>query len=208
MIFLNQTGVNEMSGTIFSALILSSGLSERMGTPKALLKWNSSTTFIEKLIHEYLDTGCLKVVCTVNPLLYPFATDLKLPENVKFVLNEHPDWGRMYSVKLGLLKLQGSDFIFLQNVDNPFIDAKIIRRIKDTADSEAWCSPTFQGRGGHPVLLPDALIKAILDDYSPDSTLQQLLKRHPRREVPLDTDAITRNINTPGDYQDFLKLKS
>lgn len=189
-----------------SVLILASGLSERMGRPKALLQWDQSKTFIEKIIEEYLEAGCGKVVCTVNRHVLPFCTSLKSLPNLKFVLNRHPEWGRMYSVKLGLKELAGSSFCFIQNVDNPFIHSKNIMKILEAGNQETWCSPEYKGQGGHPVLLPKSIINQILLEKDLSATLQQVLRIFPKKEVEMEDNSILKNINTPEDYLNLLIL--
>jgi len=187
----------------FSTLILASGMSERMGQPKALLRWDDSMTFLEKIVMEYLDSGCERVICIVNREVMPHVRDLEDIPHVRLVLNEHPRWGRMYSVRLGLENTPGSDFCFIQNVDNPFINRKVIAKIMDSADSDAWCSPEFEGIGGHPVLLPKSIIRKLLEEKNIVATLQEVLWASPKKSVEMDNDIVLRNINTPIDYQNL-----
>jgi CTP:molybdopterin cytidylyltransferase MocA len=189
--------------TEFSALILSSGLSERMGQPKALLKWDPSMTFIEKIIKEYLEAGCQRVVCTVNSALLPTCLEMDVTENVSFLLNEHPEWGRLHSVRLGLTELFNTDFCFVQNVDNPFINSATIVKIREAADPNAWCSPEFEGKGGHPVLLPQLITRKIQAESSLSLTLQEMLQNFPKKIVVISDDCVLKNINTLEDYRNL-----
>ena len=191
----------------FSALILASGLSERMGRPKPLLMWDQSRTFLEKIIGEYVDAGCTRVVCTVNSKVLPYCKSIGRWKQVKFLLNEHPEWGRMYSVKLGLSELGESEWCFIQNVDNPYIDQNIIKGLIRQADPVSWCSPGYHGMAGHPVLLPKNIIIRILQEQTNDAILQDILNLFPRKNVEMKDDAILRNINTPEDYNNFLREK-
>ncbi len=186
-----------------AAVILASGLSERMGTPKALLKWDSSATFIEKLIGECLSAGCDKVICTINELIQPFCEDLVLPAEVKFIVNQNPQWGRFYSVKRGLSEVSDFKYCFIHNVDNPFIDKELMKLLYSERDNKAWCSPVFENRGGHPVLLPSSVIREILVHEEITTTLSEILCRHPQKDVCIDSDLVLRNINNPEDYKKY-----
>jgi len=199
------TNKEKDKGRSYSALILSSGLSERMGQPKALLNWDESRTFIGKIMDEYRDAGCEKVVCTVNRFIYQQCLSLYAASNVTFILNEHPEWGRLYSVKLGLAEVRNSDFCFIQNVDNPFINSAIISGIAAYADPGAWCSPEFNGRGGHPVLIPQIILRKILEVTNQESTLQNVLRAFPKKVAEMEDDKVLRNINTPEEYRDFVR---
>jgi len=192
-------------GKLTSALILASGLSERMRQPKALLRWDSSRTFIGKIIAEYLDAGCGKIICTVNHMIYQECQSLHVAHSVRFILNEHPEWGRLYSVKLGLKEVGDSAFCFIQNVDNPHITSCTIRKILENADPVLWCSPGFRGQGGHPVLLPAIIIDHIMAERNTENTLKEVLDAFPKKVVEMADDSVLRNINTPEDYQALLK---
>jgi molybdenum cofactor cytidylyltransferase len=191
----------------FSAIILAAGLSERMGKPKALLMWDQSKTFLEKIAGEFADAGCDKIVCTVNEIVLPHCKPLEAWKNLKLVLNEHPEWGRMHSVKLGLQEVKESHYCFIQNADNPFIDSGTIRKILEAKDPGKWCSPEFNGKAGHPVLLPNLIINLLLEN-NPDKTLQELLHSFPKKVVEMNDDSVLKNINTPEDYLSLLNRNS
>jgi len=174
-----------------------------MGRPKALLMWDKPVTFLEKIIREYLQAGCDRVICTVNRQVLPSCKATENRENVKFILNPHPERSRMHSVKLGLREAAGASFCFIENVDNPFVHSGIIRRILEAADPGTWCSPEHNGRGGHPVLLPEIVMDQIRSESRTDSTLQEILERFPKKVVEMEDDLILRNINTPEDYRNF-----
>lgn len=191
----------------FSVIILASGRSERMGRPKALLMWDKSRTFLEKIIQEYLAAGCEKIICTVNKQVLSHCKPYGNFPGVQFVFNQHPEWGRMYSITLGLKEIGKSQFCFIQNVDNPFINSETIKKIFASGDHETWCSPEFCGVGGHPVLLSKFVINEILAGNNLAVTLQQVLQQFPKKIVQLENDSILRNINTPEDYRSFLYQK-
>jgi len=191
----------------YTTIILASGLSERMGKPKALLRWDDTTTFLEKIIVEYSKACCSKIICTVNKETEPFCRNLKIQTDVKFVINQHPEWGRFYAIKTGMQEVQNSDFCFIQNVDNPFVSVEIIEKLFAERNPDAWCSPVYKERGGHPILLPQSIIQKISQTNN-DITLLDFLKPFRRINVETDNDAILRNINTPEDYANFFNRKS
>ena len=191
--------------TTFSTIILSSGLSERMGQPKALLKWDQSTTFIEKIINEFLKAGSESVICMINEITEPFCKKLIVPQNVKFVVNHHPEWGRFYSVRTGLNEVKDSNFCFIHNVDNPFVSIETIDKLLAKRNPDAWCSPIYMDKGGHPVLLPNSIIRKIAEADDLDITLLDILSLYPKIKVEVSNDTIFRNINTPEDYGKYFK---
>src|ERR1035437_3004531 len=108
------------------ALILAAGSSIRMGTPKAFLPFDENTTFLGKISSTYLKWGCNEIVVVINKAL---AKKVRFTgeqaKTVTFVVNDHLEFERFYSVKLGLQKMTKSDFCFIQNVDNPFLTQNI-----------------------------------------------------------------------------------
>ena len=189
-----------------SAIILSSGLSERMGQPKALLKWNRSVTFIEKIIDEFNSFGCNPVICMINEIIEPACNSLKAPENVRFIVNHHPDWGRFYSIKTGLNEVRDSAYCFIHNVDNPFVNAVTLKELYMRRTPEAWCSPAYKDKGGHPVLIPGTIIKEIAGNEDLNTTLADILSGFPKIIVELNSDSVLRNINTSDDFNTYFRL--
>jgi CTP:molybdopterin cytidylyltransferase MocA len=189
----------------FAAILLSAGLSERMGTAKALLRWNSSLSFIEKLINEFEGAGCSEIICVINTEIKSSIDALSIPDKVKFVVNDFPEKGRFYSVRTGLSTLTDAGFCFIHNVDNPFITKDIITQIYACKDHEKWVSPIHQNHSGHPVLIPKKIIRHILEQEYPNTTLRDCLISFPKITVNIHNDAILRNINTPEDYHYQIK---
>ncbi|MEI7980770.1 MAG: NTP transferase domain-containing protein, partial [Bacteroidota bacterium] len=86
----------------FSALIPAAGRSDRMGTEKALLTLPGGSTFASHLINTYRELGCETVVLVHNETL-----DLSAIRSGPFVavLNKNQEWGRSWSIHLGLQKI-------------------------------------------------------------------------------------------------------
>lgn len=186
-----------------SALILASGLSERMKQHKALLRWNDSTTFIEKIFGEFAAAGCERIICMINSLISPSCASFAVPNNVKFIVNPHPEYGRFFSVRTGLNEMKDSEYCFIHNVDNPFVNADVIEKLLAKRSSGSWCSPVFKGKGGHPVLVSNAIIRRIIKTEDLNTNLNQILDQYPKTILNVDNDLVLRNINTPDDYAKY-----
>lgn len=196
----NRGGYLVKPGDSFSVIILAAGLSKRMGMPKALLPFNQSSTFLEKIITEYANAGCRRIVCVVNQEIMPHCAKIEKTVDVKFILNEHPERGRLHSIQLGMKELPDNSYCFIQNVDNPFIDAGVIGEIQEAADENRWISPEFNGKPGHPVLLPHNCREAVLQVKNMDVCLKDILVRLPVKRVELKTDSVLMNINSREDF--------
>lgn len=198
----------KLMGCDYSTIILASGLSVRMHKPKAMLQWDKSTTFLEKIISEYSKSSCSHIICVINNKVETFLQKLEIPQNVKFVLNTHPEWERIYAIKTGLQEVHDCKHCFIQNVDNPFVNVEIIEKLYAARSSEAWSSPVYKEKGGHPVLIPQLIIQKIIRTTNNNTTLLDILKPFPRIKVETENDLILRNINTPEDYKRYFNCKS
>jgi len=194
------------SAASFAVVIPAAGMSERMGSPKALLGWSPGLSFIEKIVKTYSDAGFHRIVCTLNPQTITLCQSLEHCKPAQLLLNPYPDRGRLFSLQLGLETVKDSPFCFVQNIDNPFVTAETIRHLMNECDPDAWISPEFQGKGGHPVVLPKALIHRILENMDPAKTLHDLLLDFPKNTVAVPDASVLININTPTDYGKFLPI--
>ena len=60
-------------------------------------------------------------------------------------------------------------------------------------------------KGGHPVLLPNSIIKKIAEADDLDTSLLDVLSLYPKIKVEVSNDTIFRNVNTPEDYEKYFK---
>lgn len=189
--------------TSFSAVILASGLSARMGQQKAMLRWNESTTFIEKIIQEFANACVSPIICVINRETAGYCNTLAFSSDVRFIVNQHPERGRFHSVKTGLQEVLNSDFGFIHNVDNPFVSVDVIEKLLANRDPVAWCSPVCMNKSGHPVLVPGKIARKIVEVKDLNTSLSDFLELYPKIMVSVDDTTILTNINTPGDYKRY-----
>lgn len=184
-----------------SVLILAGGRSERMGPPKPFLLMEGKT-FIENISDGYLQFGVRQSVLVLNnSFIRFFPTGIR---NLDVVPNRHPENGRLYSLRAGLKKLSDSDFVFIHNVDNPFVEQNILSNIWANRSDHAYVVPSHLGRGGHPVLLPRKIIRSILSVDDTSCTLREILHRFDKIEVETGSYRIFTNINTWNDYEEHV----
>ena len=185
-----------------AALILSAGSSQRMSSHKALLPFDDKMTFLVKIIKTYSDWGCGKIVVVVNPDLKEKLIKMNpFPETVSFVVNDHPEYERFYSVKLGVEALGSPTFCFLQNVDNPFFDEHILDMIYDHRSTEKYVSPVFKGKGGHPVLMNRKNMITIGGHEENSANLKEILGTMDCYLMEMNDDRVLININTMEEYR-------
>lgn len=188
-----------------SAIILSAGKSERMGVPKFSLRYDTETTFLEKLISEYHSFGCNEIIVVLNETSAVLYHQLKLsvPSNVKVVVNLHPEWERFYSLKLAALALNEEKPVFVSNIDNPFLNQETLDILFKKVDNFDYISPSFNEKGGHPFLLSAKVINELKTEKQDQIHLKEFLGKYSKKLEEVNDEKILLNINTMEDYSRF-----
>jgi CTP:molybdopterin cytidylyltransferase MocA len=188
-------------------VILAAGRSERMKELKAFLPDKEKVTFIEKILSTYSDWGCSEIVVVTNKEACDRMNNAGIiPSNVKMVINEHLEFERFYSVKLGLGAIHTSSFCFIQNVDNPFIDSQILDLLYEHRSNEKYVSPVFENKGGHPVLLNRQNINQICNWNENSTNFKEVLDTMECVKVGMADDRVLININNLEDYKRFFNV--
>lgn len=187
-----------------SVIILTAGISSRMQTDKAFLKLDSRQTFLEKIVETYVNWGADEIVVVTNKYLVDkIRAQNHMPEKLTVVVNEHLEYGRFFSVKLGLQALKTKSCCFIQNIDNPFTSAATLDLLFDNKEDDVTVVPVFEHRGGHPVLPGTQIINHLLAHKKNDEILKDYLYRFKVKKVETDRADVLTNINNPEEYHKF-----
>jgi len=190
-----------------SVIILAAGRSGRMGKPKFALRYNDEMIFLEEVVSQFLTFGCGEIVIVLNDEGYSGFQNLNIafPENIKIEINHHPEKGRFFSLQIGLSSLNSKRYVFVHNVDNPFVTQRDLGLLFNGISGYDFCVPVYEGRGGHPVLLSETVIDGILSENDVNITLRDIMKRYYGKRVEAESDKILVNINTVEDYREFFE---
>lgn len=193
---------------MYDCVILAAGISKRMGRHKAFLPFDRSNTFLERIVGIYLDIGVIKPIVVTNESVLQLIKKEDNPqfEQCQFVLNNHLNRGRFYSLKLGLGVCKLQHPVFIQNIDNPFVDQNLLKGLINNLQDDIWVVPSFNQKSGHPILLSSFIAKKLLNEFSDESVLYEVLKLYGCQKVEVSNPNILLNINTPEDYKDFLMI--
>jgi CTP:molybdopterin cytidylyltransferase MocA len=187
-------------------VILAAGISERMKTLKALLPFDEHNTFIGKIISTYHNWGCIEIVVVTNEKSVElFKRSVPEIRNVGLVINDHLEFERFYSVKLGLGAIHTSEYCFIQNIDNPFIDSQILDLIYEKRSNVKYVSPVFKNKGGHPVLLNRGNMIRICNWSENSTNFKNVLNTMECVNVEMPDDRVLININSPEEYNKIKK---
>lgn len=190
-------------------LILAGGKSERMNFPKAYLLFNG-ITFLKKIVKEYYNAGIRNIFVVLNKDLCDEKWLRYIDEVrslVTLIENPDPDRGRFYSLKLGIKKMLHLEFCFIQNIDNPFVNASIIKSMLKSGNAMGYTSSSFNQVNGHPVLISDKIMHRINQVSGRNNNLRSVLAEFSRRQVEVKCNDILININTVEDYEKYVMKK-
>jgi len=193
-------------------ILLAAGQGQRMGGNKALMKYQGKPWILHQL-QQITEVGFQSITIVTNSAS---ETELEktLEDFVPKVLvlsNPQPDKGPFSSLQLAIAATP-EDASFISPVDVP-LKATTLRKLR-----QAWLQhghlealiPTYQGRGGHPVILSANLQRGLLKlpvDH-PESRLDFVLKSVPenkKRIFTIEDPYIHLNLNTPEDLAALLR---
>lgn len=191
----------------FSVIILAAGKSERVGFPKLLLPYDNYNTFLEHILKKYNDLGAKEIVAVVNAISEESIRKhrIKISANVKLTINEHPEWHRFYSLKLGAKSLKDIHCVFVHNVDNPFVNYDVLNELITNSDKADYVSPQYNRIGGHPFLISAKVIRDLKDSESNQQHLKKFLHQYSAIKVSVKDKNILVNINTLEEYRKYFK---
>jgi molybdenum cofactor cytidylyltransferase len=191
-------------------IILSGGNSSRMNYPKPYLLYRDKT-FLQVIVEEYFRAGINNITVVMNKnfcgaewnsFLEPVKRLAKIIENNK------PESGRLVSLKLASDKMKDLDFCFIQNIDNPFLTGTTIAALWENRNVNGYTTPMYKGKGGHPVLISNNIIKHIISLPAEDLPLKEVLGAFDKKMVETNDEKILININTKHDYEYYIQMKN
>jgi molybdenum cofactor cytidylyltransferase len=184
-----------------AAIILAAGRSRRMGAFKPLLPFGDSTV-IDHCIQNLRGTGVDTIIVVVGHRAEDLQQHLQ-NESVTFAVNPDPSSEMSASIGFGIRALPAlAKAVVVTPVDHPAVPADVVSELISCWQQGApLVVPTWNGRGGHPVVIDIRFREEML---SLDSTqgLKAMFDAH-RSEVtrlPVDSPYIARDMDTWDDY--------
>jgi CTP:molybdopterin cytidylyltransferase MocA len=170
-----------------------------MGAFKPLLPFGNKTV-IECCI-DYLRAGGIEDVVVV---LGHRAEEIRQHvSGVTSAVNPDPDSEMGASIEAGISQLpETAQATLIALVDHPAVPASVVTTLLDSWQSGARIViPTWQGRGGHPVLV-DLSFQSELLNLPATGGLRALFEAHRNdvKRVPVESPFIARDMDTWDDY--------
>jgi CTP:molybdopterin cytidylyltransferase MocA len=184
-----------------AAIVLAAGRSQRMGAFKPLLPFGG-TTVIGSCI-DYLEDAAIETIVVV---VGHRAEELRVAlKNSEVTYVENPDVGGEMSTSIacGINQLPNDiQAVLITPADLPAVPSEVVTKlITEWRNGHPLVKPTWQRRGGHPVLI-DMAFRDELTRLDSDRGLKALFERHLAqvRRMPVDSNYIARDIDTWDDY--------
>ncbi len=188
-----------------AALLLAAGESRRMGQLKALLPWQGDTLLARQL-DALSNAGIDRIVVVLGHRWEELRAELEGRPGVDWVVN--PDYlqGKTTSIKAGLRALAPPvpESLLLLNVDQPRSAATLDYLLRQhRAAASLVTIPTYDGKGGHPIILDAALLDELRRIDEETQGLRAVARRHKEftQRVAVDTPEVLWDLNTPEQYQ-------
>ena len=190
------------------ALLLAAGESSRMGSLKALLPWHG-TTLLDHQITVLRKAGIYKVVVVLGHRAESLKSVIQDREGVTWTVNPDYAQGKTTSIKAGLSALAPDELaaILILNVDQPRSPETIVDLLRRHFESKALITiPTYQGKGGHPILIDSALLDDLRSITEEALGIKAVVRSHQERtqRTEMATAEVLWDLNTPEEYQQAL----
>jgi molybdenum cofactor cytidylyltransferase len=187
--------------TTVAAILLAAGQSKRMGAFKPLLPFGKKTV-IESCI-DYLREGGAETIVVVLGHRADEVRRKLANHDVIFAFNPDPNSEMGASVAAGISELpETAEATLIALCDHPAIPASVVSRLIDAwANGDRLVIPTWQNRGGHPVLV-DLAFKSELLNLGSSGGLRALFEAHQNEvhRIEVDSPFIARDMDTWDDY--------
>ena len=195
-----------MNQNIIHGLILSAGLSGRMGKFKPLISYKGKS-FIQNVVLR-LNSVCDKIIIVTGHKTNEVKEDinqLNTNSNIEIVHNESFEKGMFTSLQAGLAKAIESDWIIYHFVDQPGLPLEFYNEfVKQIDDKHNWIQPKIKEQKGHPILIHKSLTQYILS-ASIDSNLRGVSNNTmvKKKFWECGYEEIFQDIDTEEDYSEL-----
>lgn len=187
-----------------AAIILAAGRSQRMGAFKPLLPFGP-TTVIETCIENVRAGGVKNIVVVLGDDTR--AEDLKehlKNAGVSFAVNPDSNSEMSVSIACGVRNLpEQARAVIINPVDHAAVPGEVVKTlISEWKKGTRLVKPTWNGRGGHPVLI-DLDFRDELLGLDPNSGLKTFFSVHQAEvsRIPVDSNYVARDMDTWDDYR-------
>jgi molybdenum cofactor cytidylyltransferase len=161
-----------------AGIILAGGASRRMGTPKALLRFQGET-FLDRLIRLF-SAVANPVIVVVGHHAEAIRSGIQRSSEVVFAVNPDPERGMLSSLQCGLEAVPPeAAAVLFTPVDHPHLEGSTLERlIADFLAKQAPVTvPVHDGKHGHPVCIARPVMAELLG-LPPEAQASDVIHRY------------------------------
>lgn len=186
-------------------IILAGGYSVRMGYPKAFFE-TGGRSFTELIAIAYSGIVDEMIIVLNEAFCGPkwLQSLARLPEKMRYVINNEPERDRIHTLHLGAREIQANN-VFVHNVDQPFISHHVIREMAETNMTGDILIPTYKYHCGHPVLLNRNVLNDLRGNDMTGVNLKDFYARYRKQFLEVKDDSIFHNINSTQNLESALR---
>ena len=200
-----------------SIIVLAAGASQRMGTPKPLVKFDAETCLslvLKACLQSLADEVVLVIGAQAEAVrAEAVASVARAPAKAfDIVLNERYERGQTSSLKTGLEgSSPRSDAFVIFPVDHPLVTAveidALVHRFAAHPRGRTIFIASHAGVRGHPALC-SASHRAAMLGLEDDEPLHNYIRLHEgeTEQVPVETPGVVSGMNTPEEYKHLLEI--
>jgi len=197
-------------GVSIAGIILSGGASRRMGTPKALLRFENET-FLDRLIRLFAAV-CDRVIVVVGDHASQIQAGTARASQAVFAVNPDPERGMLSSLQCGLAEVPAHvDAAMFMPVDHPHLEPATLDKLAACFQAERApvTVPTYRGEHGHPVCIARPVIAELLA-LPLDAKASEVIHRYVPQTVYVEVNdpAVVTDIDDPAAYAELLARRS
>lgn len=193
-----------------SAILLTAGLSSRMGENKMLLPLSVSTV-VQKTFEQLLASEVDEVVVVTGRESDSVQLRIKNYESDKtrFVYNPDYEKGMTTSIQAGLRAIVDVGAVMICLGDMPLLKVDDYRFLTDSFANQNQYSiqvPFYKGQKGNPVIFAQKHFQEILN-HTEMNGCSAVVQRNSESvcRIEVSSDHFIQDIDTPEDYQQILK---
>ncbi|MDP2660497.1 MAG: nucleotidyltransferase family protein [Dehalococcoidia bacterium] len=192
---------------MITGIILAAGESKRMGKPKQLLSFGSST-ILEHVVENLLRSRIGELILVLGHQSGPIEARL---EGVPVKKTINPDYreGMSTSIRAGIEAASTESRAFLIALgDQPLVRSEVVDQLVAAYEEsgKGIVLPSFGGLSGHPVIF-DLKYRDALLSLSGDKGGKSIVAAYPEDvlEVKVETASVVYDIDKWEDYQEQLE---
>jgi CTP:molybdopterin cytidylyltransferase MocA len=184
------------------AVVPAAGAARRFGGAK-LVADIGGEPLLQHTLRCLLDASIARVVLVTPPgetfPSVPLAGDARVVR----VSNPAPDRGMFSSIQVGLTAVDAGDAVLVLPADMPFVRPDTVRRLVSAcANGEVAVVATYDGRRGHPVVIPAAVCERLRREPAASSMKDALLSIGVSlATIPVDDPGVLRDVDVRSDLE-------